>query len=86
LACNDGGIGVDAIGWRLARRPATDREEAVGLRIEVAGGRTTVGSDGAGDSGIVTDNENDSMSWDGERRDGIGGSMRRKEILIQRDD
>lgn len=54
LAWRDGGIGVDAIGLRLARRPATLREEAAGLRIEAAGGRARA-SGGAGESDIAVD-------------------------------
>ena len=58
-------MGVDAIGLRLASRPATERP-AAGLRNGAAGGRTTVGSDGAGEEfDIVVDDENDRVSWDG---------------------
>lgn len=53
-------MGVDVMGLRLARRPATVRVEAVALRI--GGGRATVGSDGAGDSDIVDDDEDEGMS------------------------
>lgn len=57
FACSDGGMGVDAMVLRLARRPATVREEAGGLRIGAAGGRATAASGGADDSDIVVDDE-----------------------------
>lgn len=57
FAWSEGGIGVAAMGLRLARRPATVREDAVALRI--GGGRATVGSDGAGESDIVREDGND---------------------------
>ena len=68
------------MGFRLARRPATVRVEAVALRV--ACGRATVGSDGGGGCDIVCSDEDDGG---GECRGGGGmdGSMRRKEILIE---
>lgn len=58
-------MGVDAIGLRLARRPATVRVEAWGLR-KVGCGRATVGSDGACESDIVGDNGHDGSDGKGE--------------------
>ena len=57
FAWRDGGMGVDAIGLRLARRPATEREEAGALRMGAAWGRARVASGGAGESDIVVDGE-----------------------------
>ena len=51
LAWSDGGMGVEAMGLRLARR----REEAVELRI--GGGRASVASGGADESDIAVDGE-----------------------------
>ena len=65
-------MGVDAMGLRLASRPATVRVEAVGLR-RGACGRTTVGSDGADDSDIADDVVSEGG---GERERGKGGSGR----------
>lgn len=70
FACKDGGIGVDAMGLRLARR----REEAVELRIDAAGGRANVASRGACDSDIAIDDGNG-----GESKTQGTRSMRRKE-------
>ena len=63
-------MGVEAMGLRLARRPATVREDAGGLRI---GGRARAASGGAGESDIAVDDEGEGKTQ----------AMRRKEILIR---
>lgn len=50
LACNEGGIGVEAIGLRLARSPATVLVGAVELRV--LGGRATAASGGEDESAM----------------------------------
>ena len=74
-------MGVDAMGLRLARRPATVRVGAVVLRAAVCG-RVTVGSGGGGGCDIVGVDEGEGGG--GCRGGGgMGGSMRRMEILIE---
>lgn len=57
LACNEGGIGVDAMGLRLASSPATVRGGAEVFRATAW--RATAASEGEDASDIVGDGDDD---------------------------
>lgn len=72
LACNEGGIGVDAMGLRLASSPATvDREGALGRGIGF--GATVAPSEDEEISGMVNDGDDGELEVVG---DGCRASRR----------